>query len=859
MLLCKLFSALLLSLHEGLVVDGNCKLRSFRCLLATAKYSIECKIQSDLKKSVQSYCDSTFLNLEQYHDNNMFTNKEQENQYKRLKVEMFVLYQQNSLEESDLKMARFFQEKAAIETNFATLDADTLIEICRTVYNSALMITKDHSMGTELSDLIHMIKVTLNYFNLEVPGLEIHHIASSLKYSISLFLVNIMIEDNTETASCQERIFALIKEYSNKPEPYKLGIKFHELHNPGDYKYLEELTMQMLMSVNIPSTIEEIIGFINHQAELDSESALRCLDFIFFSKTDPNIDCKVLELCLTTRCYVVSQSKTLTNEQKIKDLTQMISNVQNIIVKELSKQCTTSIITLLFNQGKQLYKANKQADCVKWFELALNELFSTGCTDKGKIQRAMQFALVEMKDFERVKAVYFEMSTFDQHNALSQLNMFRVYATQNDFDAAKKCLDSLKESNDERAVDALIVAVSECKRSTEWGVYGMMSMFEKLQNMENGSSKTREGSIICCLRYTVQMLLKMTEKEDIQDLVNNLATLHMLMSKGWEFIGTARTLKKLSGKVHEQSLYNEVISVDDIEWFASVCHNIARKLLNKGETTNTNLLIDDCKSYLGYVPKHDLNDAEKQHYRFWEIRTDILYLELYYQNSDWKLLKEKSSLLLVQMQDLFNDFKDGAVLQKSKVSTKELRATFADIILQSFEAAMNLCDLRQLIDIMEFTSKRPDCELDEMVLDAFISSQNTASDAFATTLLKTVIDRNMAQSSVTSDTLSMWIRFLIKHSKSAEEETCLTIITQFQNRVKVASDYSATEIEWLTTVIWNHGVSYIISDNRPRGVIWCKKAHEISKLSASGTLKNQLLRLWSDLSDKINLNCVIDE
>lgn len=851
---CKLFVSLLLGLHEAIVIDPKCKLRSFRCILNTTRYAIDYQIQSELKTQIQNYCDSCFQQLEQYYETSNCSGNESQDEYKRLKVEMFMVYLQNAMEESDLKMARFYEEKAEIEKNACALDADTVIEICRTVYNAALHLIENKKAETNFSDLVHIMENLAKYLTLKVPGLEVHPDLLQLKYTILLFVANLAIEDNANTELCERRISDMINHYPQKLESYKLAIKFHELHKPGDYVYLEDILMQMLSTINVSANIEGIIGFINHQAELDTASALRCLDYIFFNKMNSTIDSNVLELCLATRFFIISQSKALTNDIKIRDMTQTLNNVQKMMTKRLSKSCAAGIITLLFNEGKQLYKTGKQAESVEWFNLALNELFSTEHIDTGKIQRALQFAMVDLGDFDSVEQIYFEMSPSDQRNALTQLNMFRVYAHRNDFDGAKKCLDTLKESNNDKSVDALIIAVSECKRSTDWGVYGMLSMFDKIQHMENKIAHTRGASVICSLRYTIQMLLKMTEKDGIQDVGKYLPTLHMLLNKGSEFIKTAKTLKQLAGKVQNPGIYDEAISIDDIEWFASACYNLVRKLLNEGRITYLDHLISDCKLYLEYIPKEELDDHKKLYYRYWEIRTDVLSLELLHRTSNWISLKESSLALIAQNKDFFNTSKDK---EQSVLTSEEVHNTFIDIIVRSFEAAMNLGDLLLLKHILDATATNPDYKVDELVWDVFTNTQKIMSDAFATELLKCLIDRNMGNTSISDDILSQWIRSLLEVSQGTDEQNCLTILSQFQIRIKHANNYCTTEIEWLTTVIWNRGISYIITDNKSQGIMWCQKALEISKMSPSEALQNQLKQFWSELSSKINLSNIV--
>ena len=852
---CKFFSCLLLGLHEALIDDPTCKLRVFKCLIATTKYSIDQKLPSNLHEKIQKHCDGYFERVEIYFNGMKNVSKRIIEEYRRAKIEMYVLYAQDALSETDFKMAKFYEQKAQIEENISSLDANTITDICRTIYNSAFTVFEAKSAETDFTELIWILKRLLSYLKMNIKGLSANTDYPNLKYTINLFLVNLAIEDSTKKDLCQEYIKELINEYHQKIEPYKLAVKFHELHNPGDFEHIEEILMHMFTVVNVVANFDSVISFINHQAKLDTKSALRCLDYIFYNKINAEKDTNALELYLTSRVYVVSQSGTMSNDEKVKDLSKVIQSIEKIMVKSLSRTCITGTITMLFNKGKLLFKAGKQRESVEWFKLALNDTISAGYIDKGKIQRALQFAYIDLDEFTKVENVFNEMSHTDQRNALSQLNMFRVFIHKNDLEAVKTCLSNLMESNDEKSIDSLILAVSECERSTDAAVFGMLCMFEKIQRVGKESIKSSRGSsIICSLRYTTQMILKMTEKEDVQMFSKYLPLLHELLGSGIDFIKTAKVLNTLSGKVEKSKIYDETISIDDIEWFASSCYNLARKFLGSELTTEIETLITDCKAYLDLVPKEDLQQNQNLYYQYWEIRTEILALIHLGENTEWIALQQRCVEVLHSSKTFFISCEKAL---PSGLSINDVRMAEKEILLRSFEAALNTSDIKLLLQILDGSSNKDDMNLDEGFFTSFQDFENVASDAFVTLFLKTIIQRNIDNTSLSNDTLSQWIRALLQYSSKEYQQESLLILKQFEGRVKHVKDITSTEIEWLTTVIWNQGISHMITNDKNEGITWCKKAFEISQLSPNDALQNQLEKFWTDICSSLDLKNVV--
>lgn len=443
------------------------------------------------------------------------------------------------------------------------------------------------------------------------------------------------------------------------------------------------------------------------------------------------------------------------------------------------------------------------------------------------------------------------MNLNDRNNVLTQLIMFRVFLHNQNDNAIKDCLDNIKNSTDSRSLDILILAISECKRSTDLAVYGMMSMFEKLRCMETSIGESRGGSIICSLRYTIQMIVKMTEGNDSGELENYLPVVQSLFKSGLDFLETIKTLNQLSGKISKDPAYDETISIFDIEWFASSCYNLSRKLVSTETAQNVESLLETSLSYLRLIPQAELNADQIRYYIYWKYRILLLKQLFLRSQCNWSGLMGQTRSLIEEFEISFPEYDD---VSKSNPLSSDIAETLKELIILHFEATSRLADMESLQEILYKTGKKFKPEIDVIFFNILMSLETPPPSVYSMKVMGSLIERNIGNANFSNSTLIIWMRAFFEVGLPQNEQACLSVLTQFQNRAKFSSTkYSCNEIEWLTTCVWNHGVSNIISNNKSQGITWCKKALELSKLCSDDDVQLQLEEFWVALASSADL------
>lgn len=847
---CKCFSASLLALHEAITDELQSKLRAYSCFVKTLKYANEENLLEDVSV-LQNYCDKSFQILEKQMANNKCASKSIIAEYERLRVDMFIMNMEQALRLEDLELAKFYESKAAVEEKSEFLKAETIMEIGRMIYNAVLKLSQNGFESKK--DLIYILERGNKIMHLPVDFLPIQQEFCEMKFTVMLFLTNMVIENNDDDEICLKSLTCLQNEYHKKVETYKVYLKF--LHRDSSTKAgkIEDILMQMIMSVDTIMNFDSILACINQEGKKNTEASLRCLDYLFYNRLVPDRDHELLEKILATHVFIVSQSSLMNNEEKIDNLENAFFSVEKSLTKKLSKTCVSGIITLLFNSGKKLYKCGKQRESTKWFGLALTHILSGNTIETGKVQRALQISLIELGEFDSAEKVFDDMSSEDKKNSLTLLNMFRVFSHRKDDESVKNCLNKMKDVNDSKALDILIVAISECERSSSLAIHGMLCLFEKLETTEKSVGESRRGSIICSLRYTAQMILKMSENEGIASLTLYVPTLHKLFEKGLDFLKTIRILNQLSTKVDKTPEYDEVISVEDIEWFSSTCYNLTRKLVHAEEFQHVPDLVNICASYIDLVPMNEISPEKKTYYQYWKIRTLMLRLFMIRKCSEWNKLLDEVERALKNFENYqFTTGEQDPDLAPS-LNISEILETRNELIGLFLESALNMKDFKKVKFIVDKSEKISDLELDKLMVNILLSIDSAPLD-LSSSLLFPLIERNIGDSFLSDDTLCHWLSALLEVALPKLEQDCLNLLTKFQKRANFAQKIVAgKEIEYLATKVWNYGVSCIIKGQKTRGTIWCKLSLSLSALAPTNSLEAQLKDYWVALTSSADL------
>ncbi|AET41319.1 Spo22p Ecym_8023 [Eremothecium cymbalariae DBVPG len=840
-----LFSTLLLSIHEAVCQSNEGRIRILKCFLKYLKFCNDDNFADLIPNGVEN-ADKCLRVLEESKEK--LTSKQMA-EFNKLKIELFMTNFQLALGNKDLKMAQFYESKANIKSSVDVINAELVLELCRVIYNSVLSL-RNSEPEIKVEELYFFLQCAVEYLNLPVSGLKQHPDYSNTRYTLLLFLANLMVEsDELDVNLCSRYLDIIQNDYPNKIESFKLAIKFNDKTSSLDTNSREEILMRMIMSVNVSVNFDSILGCINDQAKFDSLSAIRCLDYLFLNKIDATKDQTLLERAATTRVFIITQALTMENAEKIESLEHFFAQYERIISQEPSKAAISSLVTLLFNTGKKLQKAGNPQDSIGWFNLALKDIISSGYEDKAKVQRALKYAYLETANHSGVKSVYNEMEERDKIHPLTKLIMFKVFIAENNEDEALKCLQHMKESENPKSVDTLILGIVDCKNSTELAIKAMLLLFQKL---EKDGTNGKDMPIACSLRYTIQLILKLCEKE--QAVFNRyLPTFEHLLNKGFQFLNTVKILNSVSAP--KINAHNEVISSDDLEWFASVSYNIGVKCTREENYASALKYSELAVNFISLMALNDFIPSKRMQYEYWRYRCITLSLMAKKNSANNESLSSFTETYSQLFNELAKKLADQDFLNLADEELKErFRRCLFDILIIAYEVAIQTRNEQFIHQIMDQSAKYQNGDLDSALVN-YIVPLDDFPKPMLSYILTVLIERNITTTRIDDITLLTWTRLLIENSISTSEQTCLRIINELHPRMRSSTDYNtpaaSQELECITTSIWNQGVTDIAEENRLMGEKWCRKAIQLASLF-NNRLEEHLAELWSSLNSDLS-------
>lgn len=864
---CQFFASILLSIHEALVPSNERKLRTFKCYINIFKVITD-RNWVQITKKIQEQSDKALRILEG--GSSSFTSSETTN-FQKLKFEFFLLNFQTSLKEGDFESARIYSSKTDIVGNIDIIDSALLLELCRIIYNAAVTLREQlpEPRADTGQEILSLLKDVQSYLELPVAELKTHADYSKLKYSTILFLTNCLIEQpltDWDPTDCEKYLNLLQNEYPKKIEPFTLSITFSQKRNsPNTIENIEEILMRMIMSVDVISNFDAVVGAINEFAAISTKRAIVCLDYTFMNKLDPERDHKWLEKLLVARFFITTQAKTMTDSEIIASLEGLCDQVERKLMRPISKHSMSSIVTLLWNSGKKLEKNDKYEESVGFYKLSLKGIISQNYSDKGKIQRALQSAYINIQDNASAEKVYQDMDPTDKESPLTQLLMLKISLYKDDQPSALKCLEMMRFSEHENAIDALILAASECKRSTDLAIKAMSFLFEAMEDQQVVKNKVSNWSIptFCLLRYTLQMLMKMAEDKEENVFTHHLPTMRSLLEKGIEYLRRIKVFNELGNGIEKDPKYKEVTSVDEIEWFAATSYNIALKCLDDHVELD---FLDFSKfslQYLQLIPIQEFTFPKMLHYTYWKFRSSIMCLLI---GKNMLLPGNEDGLRHIQCQssDLMDEilqkknseeFKDGC----GPGDTERLDECYIDALNLNYEITLILRDTIKISEILKMTSRYQDPKIESLLVNSAKSIPDLPRGVLIE-ILQAIVERNIGNTRVEDYAICSWLRSLLDSSLNVRHDSRKDVTERILTRLKATfspnhqnSDLLKQEAEMVATLSWNEGIKSIINDERADGVSWCKCSIQFASL-VNHALEAQLRNLWKSLASSAEIS-----
>ncbi|ODV85581.1 hypothetical protein CANARDRAFT_7688 [[Candida] arabinofermentans NRRL YB-2248] len=875
----KFFSGLLLSLHEALVPSVESKLRLFRCMLQIFNICIDEK-QIDTAGKVQGFIEKFHLLLDGFKESFSTENKKK---YQSLCVDLFLMDMQYALVMGDLKLAKFYENKADIISNMEIIGNKEVLNIARVLYNSGLKLynEENHSDAYHFSKRSCLIVEALVMridakFRQRLVGLQ------TIEQSCLVLLIKCCMKQN-DTLSIEEshKLILLLQKASPKTvEPFKLMIELLYLQKSEQSK-IEEVFMQMIMTIPLNhENFKEVLGLLNKNSVQNPEQSKRCLLYVFNNKLqfDQQGDSEIAEFCLTSLLWMVTvKSSEGSNESKLEEAKSMLELAERKFLTGLSRDCLSCTITLFWSMGKSCIKLGNNRNAISWFELCLHRFLVTNDKnqinkeDTGKIYRNILRCYLQTGEFESLIKLYQEMSQEEKLNPLTQYYMFSCYLGLSNYREAIKSLEQVSMSSDSRSLNVVALCVIKAQDSDKADFLNeAMSKLLKVCAVSNGEVVSDNIILPIALRASVYLATKQFESQcavnDNTSMLNSLALLK-------DFF--AQSINVLSKVSQIKASYDSELAEIDLEWFASSSYSIGVTCLKINMESKAELFFTHACTLIDLQVQGNENLLPAL--QCWMIRASLL--KSYAKSVALRKSTSSPTDTWVQVQTAVEPI-------WKQLCGESQREMYIECNIQAFTLlAESLCELGKWDELSRYLKELAPLTEDDIskLLDIGVSliiSKNV-SNKQKIKVFDIVMDKwAHLPHHISIVSVSKWVRLfagaliddsscsetLISHANSfCSAISSLMVNTDSQSEDKVPS----YEMEWLASTFWNKGVTLIVGSSEVDALIdeslnlgigdkWCQLALKLSAIT-NERLESQLSSMYPQLISIAKSNSHKDE
>lgn len=816
----KLFACLLCSIHELLDPCLKGKLRVTNCLYKTLRDSVD-EGEMEVANKVQSHSDRAFKDLEQLSE----TFDEQTSlEFSKLKSELFITKMQLSILEGDLQMAKFYEERADILGGTSSMTSDdTVLESLRIIYNTCLYLYEQK----QFTDVVHFLN---KYYEIK-PFKESKEYKNVRIYICALLSRSCLEINTTESLKVAENCIQLMEQIDNTAiDCFKLAIRLSNLRPDDSLSAPEETIMRMIMTVPLIPNFKQIIGIINEHSKDNPTNAIKCFEYLFTNKIDPQEEHQYLELLFVAviNCFVKDKINVATTRQE--NLAKFLDVSERIFSKPFSKKCSSSSVTLLWASGKSEIKNMNFPDAIGWLQLTLHKTVLINEVDRAKVQRALQNCYINLNQHDEAIKIYDEMKEEEKGNLITQYNMFKVYTHKEDESNILELLKNIsKHSGEKNMIPLLSLCALNTTSNSRVALETILTLFKNLD-----TSVGVEISIASTLRSVIQLLLKelLNKKEHISNLLT-------LFQEACKF---ARDCKYIT---------NYKFSIEELKWFSAQAFNVARECVISNDSLNGGFFAEISKSLIDLIPD-DISIEESFGLKLWKFRAELINMMCVYGSQISKDiifndLKSRSQQLKVAIEEVLIVSKNHPSFIKF---SKEIEKIFLDCLMFEIEANLNLATFNPVFSILKDSARFKNIDFDSTVVN--LITKDTYPETTRVSVLSMIIERNLLDCPKAK--ISRWIRLLLKYCTVNFESEQITL-TQLSKIIQILNNESSNEenkfpkheIEFISTACWNIGVAKLFNNEKPQGEKWCLNAIKFAEF-VNERFEANLNEMWKELS-----------
>lgn len=309
--------------------------------------------------------------------------------------------------------------------------------------------------------------------------------------------------------------------------------------------------------------------------------------------------------------------------------------------------------------------------------------------------------------------------------------------------------------------------------------------------------------------------------------------------------------------------FQEVISINEIEWFASTAYNVAIKSLSSNMDLKLDCFAQLAVDYILMIPVQESTFPKLLHYTYWRFKCSVLCLVI---SKDSIIREDDKGLQAIRNKSLdlmkeISHWKHSQNFQNDfdEKSFELIDECFIDTLTLAYEISLSLRDQLKILDLVKMVGELHNPLLEDSIISSTLHMQDLFNE-IRVEVLQTIIDRNIVNMQIEDYKLCSWLRNLLDPSLNMQSSLTLELTERVLARLSKAStvcdpDYNLLkqEAEMVATLCWIEGVNAIIKGEEIAGVSWCNTSIQFASL-VNQAMECHLQTIWESLAASAELD-----
>ncbi|KAH7090298.1 meiosis protein SPO22/ZIP4 like-domain-containing protein [Paraphoma chrysanthemicola] len=705
--------------------------------------------------------------------------------------------------------------------------------------------------------------------------------AGELRLSIMHSIVQAYMK--LKTPDARDKAWQMLKlmeaDYTDKMAVSLLKIELLSAADSLDSNEFYIVLLRMVRTIVLNDTnFKTIMHHVHKLKESSNTTACKVLDDLIEMRLFQEENQAWLEKAVIMRLWVATTTQLADNVlQQLEDLLDTIS--QNT-KGPLSAPATHAAQTLLWKRVEAASGQDQFDVAQAWCRLSLHSVFDkAGAQNRAKIARKIiQCALCE-QNFAAAREAYKNMSDTGKEDPITQYLMYKVGLRSEDIDLATASLDHVCRSS---AKDATLLYACVMEASSAGDKKQALHALQRV--LEKYDYNAPPG-------IHLPALLRLTARLLQSELIKDGALQTQIMDQLCKVFEGASAQAKAS-KRRPSNSSQQLFTQKEFEWFSKNAYNLSLKHCAEMAPNHLVKMLNACTEFIKLLKDQDQAGQEGDlclRLVFCEFLAACAYITLARAEDNMEACLQ----YYLEARKHSQEFRRAAAEGIDKLggsAQADIISKHFQIVKLELEAALKLERWDELDDLFDQCWKYKSPDRYETLADLVLVIHSCVVKADVDekyqrkvlSVLHKIIDLTSRQARPDLTKLARWLRCLFNLALSYDESVSIQCIDQAvrlaskfhevlvlrtpppssepvkiddenddstDDETKAATPYPRTELEWLATTAFNHGVDYYLQENDKKSKEWAEQSFRIASwLDDEGALREMLMQRYKPLT-----------